>query len=494
MKGSLAVLAHILHINMKIYTKDNINRKLSDSMQRSTLLVDFGSTYTKGVVINLESESIIAQSCSLSTVTTDIREGLDILITELRGQASAKTINKSLKLSSSSAAGGLRMVIVGLVPELTLEAGRRAAFNAGAKVVGSFCGVLNSLDIEQLLSLCPDIILLTGGTDGGNKDVIVENADILSGLPFMAPVIIAGNKNVSDLCRNALLAGGHEAVITSNVMPRINTLNIDPAREAIRQVFIDRIAFAKGIGQVKEMIPLMMPTPNAVLQGVSIAALGTQDEIGYGELLAVDVGGATTDIYSVASGAPTMANVILHNSLPEPYVKRSVEGDLGIRHNAESILSLVGESRLTYDADLEPQQSPQVAQYCQTLAPSYLAKDGFEMAVDRAMAMNAVRLAVNRHAGRLETSFVPGVGEVYIQHGKDLRSTRLVIGTGGPIINSDNPKKVLSAAIFDPAEPFCLKPTETKYIIDKNYILYAIGLLANQYPVHALHLAKKYLV
>jgi len=462
-------------------------------MKRTALLVDIGSTYTKGTVVDLVGECIIAQACALSTVTTDVREGLDVLMTELRGQTSAKTIDGALKLSSSSAAGGLRMVIVGLVPELTLEAGRLAAFNAGAKVVGSFYGVLDSFDIEQLCNLCPDIILLTGGTDGGNKEVIVENAEILSDLTFSAPVIIAGNKNVSDKCRKILVAGGHEAVITPNVMPSVNNLNIEPVQEAIRQVFINRIVLAKGIGHMQKTIPLIMPTPNAVLQGVSIIALGTKEEIGYGELLAVDVGGATTDVYSVASGAPTMTNVILQNSLPEPYIKRTVEGDLGIRHNAESILSLVGESRLTYDAGLELKQSNLVKQYCETVEPEYLPEDVFQMAIDRAMTLNAVRLAVNRHVGRLKTSFIPGMGEVYIQTGKDLRAIRLVIGTGGPIINSDNPMKVLSAATFDPDDPFCLKPRKVEYIVDKRYILYAIGLLSTQYPVQALHLAKKYL-
>ena len=214
--------------------------------------------------------------------------------------------------------------------------------------------------------------------------------------------------------------------------------------------------------------------------------------MGYGELLAVDVGGATTDVYSVASGAPTMANVILHNSLPD-YIKRTVEGDLGVRHNAESILSLVGESRLTYDAGLEMEKSDLVKKYCQSVRPGYLPQCGFETAIDRAMTLNAVRLAVNRHVGRLKTSFIPGMGEVYIQNGKDLRNIKLVIGTGGPIINSDNPIKVLSAAAFDPEDPFCLKPRKAEYIVDKRYILYAIGLLSTQYPVQALHLAKKYL-
>lgn len=462
-------------------------------MKKIMTLVDFGSTCTKGVVIDLESESIIAQAQTFTTIDTDINEGMKILMAELKAQTSLKTTDKIIKLSSSSAAGGLRMVIIGLVPELTVEAGRKAAFNAGAKVIGSFCGVLNSIDIEQLLSMNPDIILLSGGTDGGNEDVINENANTLSELPLKAPIIIAGNKNVSDRCRNILFKSGHEAIITPNVMPNVNTLQIDPAREVIRQVFIDHIAVSKGIEKIKEMIPLVMPTPSAVLKGISLAALGTQNETGFGELLAVDVGGATTDVYSVSSGAPTIPNVILKNSLPEPYTKRSVEGDLGIRHNAKSILSLVGESHLTLDANLETNMLPAVVQYCNTVNPTHMPNGTFERSVDFAMTMNAVRLAVNRHAGKIKTDYIPGMGEVFVQDGKDLRDTRLIIGTGGPIISSDDPKKLLSAATFDQSNPFCLKPIKAKIIIDMRYILYAIGLLSTQYPIQALHIAKKYL-
>lgn len=462
-------------------------------MKKIMVLVDFGSTYTKGVAVDLESESIIAQARTFTTINTDISKGMEILMAEMKAQTSLKTIDKVSKLSSSSAAGGLRMVIIGLVPELTVEAGRKAALNAGARVIGSFYGVLNSLDVEQLLSMNPDIILLSGGTDGGNEDVIIENANTLSELPLKAPIIIAGNKNVSHRCREILLNCGHETIITPNVMPNVNKLQIDPAREVIRQVFIDRITGTKGIGKIKKIIPLVMPTPSAVLNGISLIALGTQNESGFGELLAVDVGGATTDVYSVASGAPTIPNIILKSSLPEPYIKRSVEGDLGIRHNAKSILSLVGESRLTLEANLETNMLPAVAQYCKTVKPAHIPNEKFDRSVDFAMTMNSIRLATNRHAGNIKADFIPGVGEVFVQNGKDLRNTRLIIGTGGPIINSDDPKKLLSAATFDPSNPFCLKPVKATIIIDTSYILYAIGLLSAQYPVKALHIAKKYL-
>src|SRR3989339_629487 len=308
---------------------------------RIMLLIDFGSTFTKGVMIDLEGEEVIAKASVPSTVDRDVRLGLSELLVELSGQTSARLVENAPKLACSSAAGGLRMVVIGLVPELTVEAGRKAACNAGAKVIGSIAGVMDDPALLQLAALKPDLILLSGGTDGGNKEVIISNAVLLAGTQINVPVIIAGNKNAVRECRGALEKMGKAVVVTENVMPSVNCLHIEPARETIRRVFIDRIAKAKGINTVQNQVALLMPTPNAVLQAVAILAQGTPEEEGLGELLVIDVGGATTDVYSAGAGMPTMTNVIL-KGLPEPFVKRTVGGDLGVRHNALSIVELVG--------------------------------------------------------------------------------------------------------------------------------------------------------
>lgn len=454
------------------------------------LLIDFGSTFTKGVAIDLAHGRIAAQAKTASTVETDVRDGLNSLLNELNAQTSAATVERAQILACSSAAGGLRMAVIGLIPELTLEAGRKAAFNAGAKVVGSFGGVLTAAEIEELLSLNLDLILLSGGTDGGNREVIQANCELLAASRLSAPVIYAGNKAVADLCQARLQAAGKSVILTQNVMPGVGKLNIEPARETIRRVFIERIIDAKGIGQAAQQLQLLMPTPNAVLHGVELISRGTQRQEGLGELMVVDVGGATTDVYSVGSGAPTQANIVMRDVLPEPYVKRSVEGDLGMRHNAVSILTLVGEGRLAADAGLESSQAGAVAAYCRSLRPEQIPRDEFEFAVDRALAMSAIRLAVERHVGYLEINYIPGIGETYFQTGKDMTQSRRLIGTGGSVICSPAPERILQAALFDPASPYRLNPKSPALYIDQQYLLYAIGLMAANYPQQALRLAE----
>ena len=462
-------------------------------MPEHITLIDFGSTFTKGVVIDPRSERIAAQSCTSSTVETDVREGLNLLLRDLSGQLSPDIVVQSKKLACSSAAGGLRMVVIGLIPELTLEAGRKAAFNAGAKIVGSYSGELTPEDLSDVLSARADIILLTGGTDGGNRQVLLANAEALAGSGFSNPVIVAGNKNAAHEVAARLQSAGIEAIRTENVMPYVGKLNLEPARQAIRELFIRRIAIAKGISGIQHQVPVRMPTPDAVLHGIHLIADGTEEEEGLGELLAVDVGGATTDVYSVASGAPTQGNVNLKGLLPEPYIKRTVEGDLGMRHNAATILETAGCAHLTELSGLLAGEGPFVEAYCRTVKPEYVPDDPRGKSVDAALAKSAVELAVGRHAGSMEISFLPGIGETYFQTGKDLRSIRLVIGTGGPVIHSERAGEILSMACWDARTPMKLKPQAPGFLLDRRYLLYAIGLLSRDFPALGLHLAKRYL-
>lgn len=456
-------------------------------------LIDFGSTFTKGVVVDMDTETIAAQGRVPSTVETDVREGLNALLTHMGEQLSPEAVQNSRKLACSSAAGGLRVVIIGLIPELTLEAGRKAAYNAGAKIVGAFSGQLTPMDIEELLAKKPDLVLLTGGTNGGNKAVLLHNARMLADSDYSSPVIVAGNKEVSYLAVELLKEAGHEALLTENVMPEIGKLNIEPARETIRRVFIRRIVIAKGISAVQEQVNLRMPTPDAVLHGVTCIANGTEEEEGFGELLAVDVGGATTDVYSVGSGAPMQANVNLKNMLPEPYIKRTVEGDLGMRHNAVTILETVGKRHLAELSGLGPDAQDFLETYCRTVMPEFLPADEKHTRADAALAKAAVEVAVERHVGFMEVTYLPGIGETCFQTGKDMRSVKKVIGTGGPIIDAQNKREVLGMAAYSSASPYRLRPMAPAYLCDSRYLLYAIGLLSDEYPSLALHLAEKYM-
>ena len=140
-------------------------------------------------------------------------------------------------------------------------------------------------------------------------------------------------------------------------MPDVNVLNVEPARTMIRKVFIERIIAAKGLKRAEEFVEgILMPTPTAVLKAARLLAPGTPREKGLGDLVVVDIGGATTDVHSVGLGSPGQAGVV-RKGLPEPYAKRTVEGDLGIRYNAESIL-LCGDRSDPENASLRSRPWP----------------------------------------------------------------------------------------------------------------------------------------
>jgi uncharacterized protein (TIGR01319 family) len=466
-------------------------------MSNYKLLIDFGSTFTKGVMFNLDTEEVVALARVPSTVDTDVRDGFNNLMAELEDQTSSTIVDQSIKLACSSAAGGLRMVIVGLIPDLTVEAGKKAALNAGAKVVGAFAGILCNDDMRKINNLTPDLILLAGGSDGGNKEVIIENSQKLSLSDLKIPVIVVGNKNANEICSMNFRNAGKEAMITENVMPSVDKLNIEPARKAIRELFIKKIINAKGINKIKERADILMPTPDAVLQAVSLISNGTPEEEGLGEIMTIDVGGATTDVYSVASGSPTTPNVII-KGLPEPLIKRTVEGDIGVRHNAMSILEIVGAKNFLKEIkQVFPDNNYNegtIINYCKKLTQNsdYIPKSILGKAIDLILIKYAVRIGIKRHVGSLQSTYIPGIGESFIQTGKDLRNLRLVIGSGGAITSSPEPLKILQELIFNKKEPTSLKPYNPIFMLDGKYIMFSLGLLSNKYPNKVIRMAKKY--
>ena len=451
----------------------------------TALLIDFGSTYTKLRAIDLERSEIIGAGQGPSTVGSDINVGLQAALADLEQRIGGLPDFK-YRLASSSAAGGLRMVTVGLVKELTAEAARIAALGAGAKLIGTYAYRLTAGDIAEIEAQDPDILLLAGGTDGGNDEVILYNAGVLAGSALGCPVVVAGNRQATDEIAVTLASAGKPAVSTENVMPEFNVLNIEPARAAIRQIFIDRIVHAKGIDKAAKMFDqVLMPTPEAVMEGARLLADGTSERQGLGPLLVVDIGGATTDVHSVATGDPTMEGAI-QRGLPEPYVKRTVEGDLGMRHNAASIVEAAGQDKLADDSGIPVDQFQEILDTF-TEDVEHLPGTDAERAVDRALARAATRIAVRRHAGRTETVYTV-MGPATAQHGKDLSDVSAVVGTGGVLVHGPDPAEILAMACADPEDPESLRPRNTRLYIDREYLLYACGLLGTVEPEAALTL------
>jgi uncharacterized protein (TIGR01319 family) len=458
------------------------------------IFVDFGSTYTKTVAIDLDEEIIIGRGRSASTVATDITVGLKSALHQMETESRRKcTEESSLRLACSSAAGGLRLTVVGLVPDLSLKAGRLAALGAGAKLVGTYSYKLNQSEMSRLEQASPDIILLVGGTDGGNEEVILHNAKMIAGCDTTVPIVVAGNKDCADDLTRILQSSQRHIKVVDNVLGELDKLNMEPSRSAIREIFIRRIVHAKGLDKAGPLVDgVIMPTPMAVLRAAEILSAGHGGERGLGESIVVDVGGATTDVHSIAYGYPRDHRIVL-KGIPDPFAKRTVEGDLGIRYNAVSILEAAGEARIRkYCGRWESREDLEskvnyLSEHTETVP---IKEEDFLL--DTCLARIASEIAIERHAGRLEQVYSPH-GQAFIQSGKDLREVRNVIGTGGIFAYGRAPLTVLEGALFSQENPFSLKPQSPEFLVDSSYILYAVGLLAERSPKKAVRIGKKYL-
>ncbi len=462
------------------------------------LLVDFGSTFTKLVLVDLEGESLLATAQSPSTVTDNMMNGFNEALEKL---LKAPEVVKrgiqpdriSRKLACSSAAGGLRLVAVGLVPQLTLEAARRAALGAGAKVVGSYSFSLTRDDVKAIEQKPCDIILLSGGTDGGNCDVVTHNARALAACSLDVPFVVAANRVAASDVAEILRSAGKEVEVTENVLPELDKINVEPARNEIRSAFVKRIVKAKGLDKAQEYLGgVLMPTPMATLKAAQLLADGTNDDKGLGELMVVEVGGATTNVHSVASGGPTRGHVMV-KGLPEPYAKRTVEGDLGIRYNAATIVDIAGEDRIRRNTPggdtLKPSEIRIRAEQLSANV-GIVPETDMDFMIDVGLARVAVQIASERHAGTL-TEIPTPMGTALVQYGKDLTDIKSIIATGGVFAHGRMPEVIVQGACFSPDQPLSLRPRGPCFMVDRSYVLFAMGLLSETTPTTALRIAKK---
>lgn len=456
---------------------------------KPVLLVDFGSTYTKLTAVDVDEAKILGTSRHYTTVETDINEGFEIALAELSEKLGIDHFEE--RYACSSAAGGLKMCASGFVPSLTSKAAKMAALGAGAKVIKTYEYELTASDIKEIDALSPDIFLLTGGTNGGNKSCILHNAEMLAQCSSEFPILISGNRSAADQCAEILK--DKEIYITENVMPELNTLNLDPVKDKIRDIFLNNIIKAKGLSKTKELIhDILIPTPVAMMEAMKLFSQGTVKNAGLGDLMAVDLGGATTDVYSMADGVPDDEHTILKGFV-EPYAKRTVEGDVGMRYSAHALIEQLDLERLVDDH--HPFEVDEIIEFVEKIPEDYgqIPDNEQTQAYDHFLAYQAIRVSVDRHVGRLEEAYTM-TGRAFIQSGKDLREVSAMIFTGGALVHAKDPLSLLPAVIYEPQHPEILKPKQPKLFVDQKYILSAMGLLSKHYPEVALKIMKEELV
>lgn len=453
---------------------------------KPVLLIDFGSTYTKLTAVDVEEERLLGTAASYTTVQTDINDGLQKALALLE-QKTGK-LDFDACYACSSAAGGLRMITSGLVPELTSEAARLASLGAGAKVEKVYNFQLTEDDLKEIIQSKPDIFLLVGGTDGGNTECILHNAKALASLKPEFTIVVAGNRTAARECERIL--EGCEVYICPNVMPKFGVLNIEPTQNQIRDIFLNRIIQAKGLSKATALLSdIMMPTPSAVLQAMNLLAQGSEEETGIGELVAVDVGGATTDIYSIADGMPDQMNTV-YKGLPEPYAKRTVEGDIGMRYSIGGIVDAAGLPRIAELSGISEDRIIELVEYLRLNTDKVPNGDTELEALDFALASMAIEEAVKRHAGTMEETYTL-MGKTFLQEGKNLTNVKNIVVTGGSLIHTKRTEEIASHALYSPMQPMSLRPIKADVWVDRTYILAAMGLLSGYYPNVALRIMKK---
>ena len=449
------------------------------------LLTDFGSTYTKMTAVDVEKCEIVAFSKSFTTIETDVTEGYYNALAGIREQLGDFT--PAVSLACSSAAGGLKIVSSGLVPDLTAKASRLAAASAGGKVVKTYSYELTEFEQEEITAIKPDIVLLSGGIDGGNKKVLLQNASVIAKTEGDFFVIVAGNRSASGEARKMLEECGKKVILCENVMPVFGKLNIEPTKSAIRDLFIENIVSAKGLDKAMAMMDMeIIPTPLAVYEACELLSKGTSSEKGLGELMAYDLGGATCDVYSMADGLPKSGAFI--SGIQEPFAKRTVEGDIGMRYSLHALYDLICQEGGM--AEFDPVEVANWLDICKANPDVLPQGEHAKYApIDASLAGWAIRLSTARHVGYVERIFTPS-GEVFSQEGKDLTRVEYIIGSGGAVINAPDPKTILQEALYSPRDLNALKPQKSKILLDKENALAGMGLLARKHPEAALKIMK----
>lgn len=437
-------------------------------MRVEYLIAEIGSTTTVVTAFNFKNEvELVGQGKAFTSVLQgDVTIGLKNAIKEIEEQL-GENIEYERMIGTSSAAGGLKITVHGLVQDMTVKAAKEAALGAGGIIKMVTAGRLRRTDIKKIREINPNLIMIAGGTDYGERETALDNAEIIRNADLNIPVVYCGNIANQEEIKE--IFEGKELYVIDNVYPRVDELNVEPARSIIQDAFEVNIIKAGGMDKIKEMVDgAIMPTPGAVMEATKLLY-----EV-IGDVIVVDVGGATTDVHSVTEGSVEILDILV---TPEPKAKRTVEGDLGVYVNRENVLDLLQsyelEGKLKEDINslIKPIPSTEEERYW-----------------SRVLTQKAVNTAIDRHVGQIKRVY--NSGRKFSAYGKDLSMVKYIIGTGGALTRLGRGEEVLES-IKDVKGDITMRPTEdAKVVLDNMYIMACAGVLSRENREAAIRLLK----
>ncbi|GGP69913.1 glutamate mutase L [Saccharothrix coeruleofusca] len=397
----------------------------------TVLCLDVGSTWTKAALVGEDGE--LVATAQHPTTPPEVMDGI----------RRVRLGEPDEVLACSSAGGGLRLAVVGQERLVSAEAGYRVALSAGARVVHVSAGPLR--DLAAVRAARPDVVLLVGGTDGGDREVLLHNARKLARIG--RPVVLAGNAEARE--EALALLNAKRTTVADNVLPDVGQLAPGPARAAIREVFLRHVIGGKGLSRGREFRRLVRAvTPDAVLVGVSRLAARDHE----GAVLVVDVGGATTDVYSAVSTVDEVETTV---ALPPD--RRTVEGDLGVRWSAPGVVAEALAEKLVDKAEAAfLHGEAEIRAQDVTWLPD-------DPEVDQRLAALAAVLAVRRHLRAVDGRLGP-------------KGATLLVLSGGVFRHAESTEAVEATLRADPVLRPVLRRAEI--VVDRRYVLAPAGLLA----------------
>lgn len=435
------------------------------TVEEPTADVTIGALNAFTEVQELSGRSIVKEGDSGFVVTeSDPSQGID------------------LYLSTSSAGGGLQMLVAGVVRNITTESAERAALGAGAIVMESVSADDGREDyerIEKIRHIKPDIVLVTGGVDGGATSHVVEMAEILVaasprprfGDTLKLPVIYAGNAEAAEEVAE-ILSKKAQVVVVPNVRPTLERENLGPAREAIHEFFLSHVmSHSPGYGKLMSWSPVaIMPTPAAVGDIVEMYAKRTGQNV-----LCVDIGGATTDVFSVFG-----------DRAGDHAFNRTVSANLGMSYSVANVLVEAGVANIARwlpfelsETDLRDRLRNKM------IRPTSIPQTVRDLWLEQAVCREALRLSLNHHrslAIGLEEKREGGIADLFKQSSEryelvDLMKLDVAIGSGGVL--SHAPSRMQAALML--VEGFGLQGI-TQLAVDSIFMMPHLGVLASVHP------------